>query len=573
MAFRKIKGSFKNRDISTHVIEDTYLAHDTTTGQLRIGDGTTPGGTIVTSDAFLTVVGDDSTEMTLNIASDRLFIAGGTNLTTSTSSNAQITLAVDDSPTFTNVQVDGNLTVSGTTTSVNTTNLEIQDALLELNKNNSGGADIDAGLLIQRGSAGNNAAFYWNEGDDVFKAVTTTSSATASSVTDTALAKIQVAEPTSSSDAATKNYVDNNSGGGELNVVGDDSTDMEVTLGTDRLFIAGGDNITTSTSSNSQLTISTSSAPAFTTASITNTTTDDSLLLTTTEDSNTAAPVITFKRNSSSPADSDYLGQLKFKGENDADQEIVYAKITAKIQDASDGTEDGLIEFANKKAGSNVITARLKSDKFQLLNGTTLEADEITIGTLDVREIVSTDSTNITVNEGLEVLGTIQVNEIVASDSTEVTINNIRTQVLTANDSTEILINDALRVSGLITGTATAAQYADLAEKYENDQTYPVGTVMMVGGKKQTTAWTLGNVCIGVISDKPAFIMNESAMGQPHAIRGKVPVRCIGPVQKGEKIFADNEGVASSHGLEFIGVSLETNTDTKEKLVECILKI
>ena len=190
MAFRKIKGSFKNRDISTHVIEDTYLAHDTTTGQLRIGDGTTPGGTIVTSDAFLTVVGDDSTEMTLNIASDRLFIAGGTNLTTSTSSNAQITLAVDDSPTFTNVQVDGNLTVSGTTTSVNTTNLEIQDALLELNKNNSGGADIDAGLLIQRGSAGNNAAFYWNEGDDKFKAVLSNSASTVTAVTDSSTATI-----------------------------------------------------------------------------------------------------------------------------------------------------------------------------------------------------------------------------------------------------------------------------------------------------------------------------------------------------------------------------------------------
>ena len=49
MAFRKIKGSFKNRDITTHVIEDTYLAHDTVTGQLRIGDGVTPGGTIVTT--------------------------------------------------------------------------------------------------------------------------------------------------------------------------------------------------------------------------------------------------------------------------------------------------------------------------------------------------------------------------------------------------------------------------------------------------------------------------------------------------------------------------------------------
>ena len=117
-----------------------------------------------------------------------------------------------------------------------------------------------------------------------------------------------------------------------------------------------------------------------TSLTLTNTSTDDTVLATTTEDSSSAGPVITLKRNSSSPADADYLGQLKFKGENDADQEIVYAKITAKIQDASDGTEDGIIEFANKKAGANVITARLKSDKLQLLNGTNLEVD----GTLTV---------------------------------------------------------------------------------------------------------------------------------------------------------------------------------------------
>ena len=116
----------------------------------------------------------------------------------------------------------------------------------------------------------------------------------------------------------------------------------------------------------------TATALAGATATLTNTTTGDSLLLTTTEDSSSAAPVITLKRNSGSPADADYLGQIKFKGENDADQEVVYAKITGKIQDASDGTEDGLIEFANKKAGSNVITARLRSDSLQLLNGTSL---------------------------------------------------------------------------------------------------------------------------------------------------------------------------------------------------------
>ena len=70
------------------------------------------------------------------------------------------------------------------------------------------------------------------------------------------------------------------------------------------------------------------------------------------------------KRNSSSSADADYLGQLKFKGENDADQEVIYAKITGKIQDASDGSEDGLIEFANKKAGPKCNNCKITSDSF-----------------------------------------------------------------------------------------------------------------------------------------------------------------------------------------------------------------
>ena len=105
-------------------------------------------------------------------------------------------------------------------------------------------------------------------------------------------------------------------------------------------------------------------------ASITNTSTDDALLVTTTEDSNSAGPVISLKRNSSSPADADYLGQIKFKGENDNDQEVNYAKISGKILDASDGSEDGILEFAFMKNGSQNISGRFRSDSLQLLNET-----------------------------------------------------------------------------------------------------------------------------------------------------------------------------------------------------------
>ncbi len=120
-------------------------------------------------------------------------------------------------------------------------------------------------------------------------------------------------------------------------------------------------------------TVTASAITGLTSATITNTSTDDSILVTTTEDSSSAGPVITLQKNSSSPADADYIGQIKFQGENDADQEVLYAQITGKIGDMTDGTEDGIIEITHKKAGSNNISARFSSTKLMLINGTGLE--------------------------------------------------------------------------------------------------------------------------------------------------------------------------------------------------------
>ena len=161
-------------------------------------------------------------------------------------------------------------------------------------------------------------------------------------------------------------FTDKTTDTGILNVVEDTTPQLGGNLDLNSNNITGTGNISTTG-----------------TLSLTNTTTDDSLLITTTEASSTAAPVITLKRNSSSPADADYLGQLKFKGENDADQEVVYAKITGKISDASDTTEDGLIEFALRKAGSNNIGARLTSTELKLINGTGLEVGGYTFPSAD----------------------------------------------------------------------------------------------------------------------------------------------------------------------------------------------
>ena len=132
----------------------------------------------------------------------------------------------------------GDLVVEGSNTSIETTTLTIEDPIIRLAKNNTNTTDTDSGILIERG-VDNNAAFYWNEGDDVFKAVTTTSDGTGIAITDTALAKIQVAEPTANSDAATKNYVDS-AGGAVLT----GSTNNQVTTVTGANAITGEANLT-----------------------------------------------------------------------------------------------------------------------------------------------------------------------------------------------------------------------------------------------------------------------------------------------------------------------------------------
>jgi hypothetical protein len=194
--------------------------------------------------------------------------------------------------------------------------------------------------------------------------------------------------------------------------------------------------------------------------SIVTTTTDDSFLITTTEASNNAGPVITLKRNSSSPADADYLGRIKFKGENDADQEVQYGSISGKIVDASDGTEDGAIEFNVKKAGSNTIALRLNSDELKLLNGTTLDVDgagifagSVTATSVTTNDIVSNGSNaDITIDTA----GTGNINLTAGADV--IIPTNIGLQFTDANEKIE---SDGSKLTITSGGTAFALPTAD----------------------------------------------------------------------------------------------------------------
>ena len=123
-------------------------------------------------------------------------------------------------------------------------------------------------------------------------------------------------------------------------------------------------------------------------------------------------------------------------------------------------------------------------------------------------------------------------------------------------------------------GTATAAQYADLAEKYLADTEYEVGTVVVVGGSAEVTASSYGELAIGVVSANPAFMMNKDLEGGTYiALKGRVPVKVSGKVKKGDRFVAGNNGVAqvAADRLDIFAVALESSDDTGIKLIEAVV--
>ncbi len=123
-------------------------------------------------------------------------------------------------------------------------------------------------------------------------------------------------------------------------------------------------------------------------------------------------------------------------------------------------------------------------------------------------------------------------------------------------------------------GTATSAQYADLAEKYLADDEYDVGTVMAIGGDAEVTAATedTAHAVIGVVSENPAYIMNSTLEnGTAIALKGRVPVKVIGSVKKGDRLTASSTaGHAypnNSPDVWSFGIALEDGVNVVEAII------
>lgn len=125
-------------------------------------------------------------------------------------------------------------------------------------------------------------------------------------------------------------------------------------------------------------------------------------------------------------------------------------------------------------------------------------------------------------------------------------------------------------------GVASRARYADLAEKYSTCCELTPGTAVAVctDADHDVCPAKASDICIGVVSTDPAYMMNSDAEGQYIGLKGRLPVRVKGPVKKGQAVYAWEDGICGTiASTAMVGVALETNDDEGEKLVECVLKV
>ena len=411
------------------------LSYDSSTGQFSFTqrtDAQVRG--LVSGDKGLTYnssTGEFNVDSSNLVTLSRNALQSGTGVTYD-SASGQISIGqavgTTDDVTFAGMTISGNLTVTGTETIVNTTNLSVNDSLIKLADSNETSDVLDIGFI----------GHYYRNGQSrhtgVFRDASNEEYYIFNNLVD------------SSFDSAPAPNVVNRSGTGftlsTLNVGALNST--AVTSGTILVDSASIKSLAQEVSINN---LSEDTTPQLggnldlNSSNITGTGNIDvtgNFTLTSTDDGSSAAPEIDLVRNSSSPADADYLGQIKFTGENDADQSVLYAKITGKISDASDTTEDGLIEYAVKKAGSNTIVQRLTGTALKLINGTGLEvAGNITVdGTVDGRD-VATDGSKL---DGIEAS---------AKDDQTITAGN----GLSGGGTGDVTLNiDSANVRGMFSG-------------------------------------------------------------------------------------------------------------------------
>ncbi len=273
-------------------------------------------------------------------------------------------------------------------------------------------------------------------------------------------------------------------------------------------------------------------------------------------------------------------------------------------------TANGNIAFTVNDGGvtKSVLTMQGDTGDVRIHGSLTVDGDSITsnTSTLTVEDNIIELNRNVSSNSGMPNYSGLKVNRGDASTATEQDLFWVWDETF-ADDGTTIFGNSggawtafkSTDVGGtemsaptlvdiranVIHATATAAQYADLAERYESDAPLSVGDVVMLGGSAEITKCNdeLCNSVFGVISDSPAFLMNANAgNNDTHpmvALKGRVLVKLKGTGNAGDRLVSAGNGEARVANLDectafnVIGRLIKHKYNEETALTECVIGI
>jgi len=411
--------------------------------------------------------------------------------------------------------ITGNLTISGTTTTVNTSTLSVADNIIDLNSDVTTGTPTeDAGIRILRGDS-SAVQLKWAETVDTWQL--TNDGSTYANIVTTSGAQGTGVFTTLSASGVTS--VTNNTASSGT--------------GTGALVVTGGVGVGGAMNVGANVTVTGSVLPS---ANVTY---------------NLGSPTARWKDLYLSGTTID-LGGTTMSAPAGGGFAVTTGNIVAGAATVSTSTTTGSLIAAG---GVGVV-------------GNLNVGGQVTSGT-------HLPSGNVTVNLGST---TAYWNNIYASSINAVGITVNSGKILPGANAV-VDIGSTTAWFNTIYGKSTQAQYADLAENYQADRAYAPGTVVMFGGSAEVTVADSDTTRVaGVVSTNPAHLMNGGLQGTniiPLALQGRVPCQVIGPVRKGDLMVSAGHGYAkvnNSAGVgQVIGKALQEVTFPGKAVIEVVV--
>ena len=243
---------------------------------------------------------------------------------------------------------------------------------------------------------------------------------------------------------------------------------------------------------------------------------------------------------------------------------------------------DVVVTIPSLGANANLVTTGDTGtvSSTMITNGTILNEDIADTQIRAAKLNLASDTLIVDTLTANTITGTASVAQLVSltsNDTTNETVFLTFADGATGNQGLETDANLTYNPSSnLLSTTATAAQYADLAEKYTSDQEYVPGTIVMFGGNAEVTiSEDRTKKVAGVVSTHPAYLMNSHLEGTSVevALQGRVPCKVEGTIHKGDMIVAGSTpGVGIAHNDpqlgQVIGKALENYNSTETGMIE-----